>query len=210
MPGLFFSNLVNKSAIENKINHAKNLLKSIENIEKEYFLTQLTARISDFEIELLSNDLNAFEKEQVLLQYDRFAKALVSCIEHPERTPQLIRYYHKPGYYPVGIHDREKPSILIQNTALATVGIGFALLASSIPAFVCNPALGAIFLSAAITLLFPNCFYLMTPESTNTLQKKEEEKELFESGAKLIKPDLDFNDAQQGLSNTSPSLGYSY
>ncbi|WP_298624506.1 hypothetical protein [uncultured Legionella sp.] len=199
MPGLFFSNLVNRSSIENKIDYVKNRIKSINDTHKEYFLLQLTIRLSDFEVELLSNTLNPYEKEEVLHQYNRFAKTLVTCIEHPERTPAAIKYYHMSRYYPVGIHDIEKPDFELQNVALAAAVLGLSLLATSIPVFICNPALGAGMLSAAIILIYPSCFYLMTPKSPNTIQKKGEEKEFFELAAQLIKPDLVCNEAQQDL-----------
>ncbi len=209
MPGHFFSTSIDKSAIENKINQVKKLLAPVASEQKGKFLLLLATRIGDFEVELENESLNDYEKQEILAQYNRFAKALEHCIQRPERASQAIRYYLKSKYYPVGINDMEKPNIPLQNAALATVITGMALLASAIPAFVFNPALGAILLSVAFTILFPSCFYLMTPQSPDMTKMKEEERELFEEGAKLMKPDLEFYEEQSECPSKS-SFAYSF
>lgn len=208
MTGLLFSPSISKSAIEEKIHAAQNLLININMRQKAEFLLQLAARISDFETELLSEQLSPDEQVHVLAQYERFAKTLYNCMVHPERASLLIKYYHKTNYYPVGIHDTQKPSPTIQTMAMGAVAVGIALLAGTIPAFIFNPAIGSIMLSLAITLLFPSGFYLMTPESPDTAKKKDEEKNLFELGAKLINPELVFDEEVDFYAKETRVLAY--
>ena len=204
MNGFLFSPALTKQEIDDKISRAINLLKNIHSKEKTLFLSELMSRISDFEKELLSEQFTTYEKEQVLIQYNRFAKTLFHCIKSPHNASASITYYHRFKYYPVGIEDTMKPNPLLQNSAIATMGIGVALLAATIPAFIFNPAVGAIFLSMAITLLFPSCFYLMTPESPDTTRKKAEEKTMLQLAAQLMKPDLVFADEYDIPESSSP------
>ncbi|KTD51075.1 hypothetical protein [Legionella quateirensis] len=204
MNGFLFSHVLTKQEVDDKISRAINLLKNIPSKEKVLFLSELKSRLSDFETELLSEQFTIYEKEHVLIQYNRFAKTLLHCLKSPENTSASIIYYHRFKYYPVGIEDTMKPNPLLQNSAITTMGIGVALLAATIPAFIFNPAIGAIFLSMAITLLFPSCFYLMTPESPDTTRKKAEEKTIFQMAARLMKPDLIFNDVYDIPESSSP------
>ncbi|MBL7478920.1 hypothetical protein [Legionella bononiensis] len=204
MNGFLFSPALTKQEVDDKISRAINLLKNIPSKEKALFLSELKSRISDFEKELLSEQHSIYEKVQVLIQYNRFAKTLLHCLKSPENASAAIINYHRFKYYPVGIEDTMKPNPLLQNSAIATMGIGVALLAATIPAFIFNPAIGAIFLSMAITLLFPSCFYLMTPESPDTTRKKAEERTLFHLAAQLMRPDLVFTDECDIPESSSP------
>ncbi|KTD35274.1 23, 7 kDa protein [Legionella moravica] len=204
MNGFLFSPVITRDEVNQKINRAIHLLDDIHSKEKELFLSELRNRISDFEKELANDEISFDEKEQILIQYNRFARTLVHCMKSPDRASDSINYYHRFKYYPVGIEDTMKPSLLLQNSSIALLGIGVALLAVSIPAFLFNPAIGSIALSIAITMLFPSCFYLMTPESPDTTRKKSEEKHIFQQAAQLIKPELTFNDEFDTPESSSP------
>ena len=200
MYGFLANRTVSKESIENRIISAKNLLNDINNSKKELFFMQLNSRISDFESALMDNQLNSCEKNQVLAQYDRFAKTLYHCLNRPDGTSSCINYYHGLRYYPVGIHDTLKPNPLVHNLAMSATTIGLALLIGSIPAFVFNPVMGSILLSLSITILFPATFYLCIPESPDTSKKKEQERNLFQTGALLIKPELMFDEPIESYS----------
>lgn len=204
MPSLLFPSQVTKESLEQKIEQAKSLLANLENKKKRYFLSSLQKRINDFENELL-RAINPSEKEQVLAQYSRFAKTLHQCLEHPWGAENSIYYYHKQYYYPVGINDALKPNYLTKNICIASVGLSISLLMGSIPVCAFNPIIGAIMLLIAIPLLFPGGFFLFTPDSPDTVKKKREEIALFQEGAKLIRPDLVFEEESEVNTDTDLS-----
>ncbi|HAZ7572492.1 hypothetical protein OQJ02_07950 [Legionella sp. PATHC032] len=184
-----FSHNKSQESIDGLIEQVKQLLNHVEMKQKAYFLNLLTIRVSEFQNELESETSNTFNKQQILIQYEKFAKTLLICIKQPERTSSAIHNYHKGFYYPVAIHDKIKPDPTIEHVAIATVGVSLALLLSSIPTFIFNPLLGVIMVSLAVTLLLPSGFCLLIPDSPDTTRKKEEEKRIFVEGAKLINPD---------------------
>lgn len=188
----FFTSPVDKLLIENNIERAKALAVASEHSSKELFIAQLRARISDFEAELASVTLSPEEKEQVLAQYDRFAKALIHCMTKPQSASNSIKYYFNQKYYPVGILDTQKPEPALHNLAISAAIIGFTLLFSAIPAFIINPAWGAALMALAISLLLPGCFFLSTPDSPDTSKKKDQEKSLFQRSAQLVDPEITF------------------
>lgn len=201
----FFSSQVDKVEVDRTIERAKALAAELDTPSKELFMSRLLSRISDFESELLSGEPSQAEKEQILAQYNRFAKALIHCMTRPQFASNSIRYYFNQRYYPVGIHDTEKPNPLVRSIAIAATATGFALLFSTIPAFIFNPAFGAILLSIAITLLLPGCFSLYIPESPNTSKKKDEERCLLQQSAQLIDPEIIF-DVEPYYNYTEPAL----
>ncbi|KTC93961.1 hypothetical protein [Legionella cincinnatiensis] len=193
----FFQKNSHTTAVE-KINAAKNLLaqKQLTEEQTEFFFEMLNARINDFETALKKN-LESYEREQIIDQYNRFAKALFHCLSKPESTLFYTNNYHNFKYYPVGINDVIKKDPINQNISIATAVLGAALILASLAAFAFNPLIGAILLPIGITLLAPACLYLLTPESLDTTSKKLEEKIIFQTGAKLIKPSLNFDEMQE-------------
>ncbi|HAT6979282.1 TPA: hypothetical protein F8R96_07445 [Legionella pneumophila] len=189
-----FSHHKSKESIDGLIEQAKQLLNHVEMKQKAYFLNLLTLRVSEFQNELESEASSTFNTQQILIQYEKFAKTLLICIKQPERTSSAIHNYQKGFYYPVAVHDKIKPDPTIENVAKATVGIGLTLLFGSIPTFIFNPLLGVIMVSLAVTLLLPSGFCLLIPDSPDTTRKKEEEKRIFVEGAKLINPDAPFEE----------------
>ncbi|MCL9683735.1 hypothetical protein [Legionella maioricensis] len=194
MRNLLFPSRVTKESVVQKIEQAKSLLADIEDGKKRYFLSLLQKRINDFESELSSHTISPFEKEQVLEQYSRFAKTLHQCLEYPWGAGSSIYYYHRQYYYLVGSHDAAKPNHLTKEICLASVGLCISLVIGSIPVCAFNPVIGAILLLVAIPLLFPSCFFLFIPDAPDSVKKKQEEITLFQEGAKLIRPDLVFEE----------------
>ncbi|CAM2867405.1 hypothetical protein [Legionella worsleiensis] len=197
MNGILFSPAPTPKEIDKKVKKVLKLIENIEANERESFLSLLNGRIEDFKKDIINEGLNVYEKEQVVLQYDRFVRTLSSCMEFPDRASNAINFYHRFRYHPVGVNDLIKPDPIIKNTLYATLGIGITLLATAIPAFFFNPALGGIITCIAITLLLPTCFYLMTPDSPDTSKKKAEEKIILQKAAQLIKPTLDFTNLDE-------------
>ncbi|HAT8180611.1 TPA: hypothetical protein JA361_14435, partial [Legionella pneumophila] len=189
-----FSYHKSQESIDSLIEQVKKLLNHVEMKQKAYFLNLLTLRVSEFQNELKLEASNTINKQQILIQYEKFAKTLLICIKQPERAFSAIHNYHKGFYYPVAVHDKIKPDPTIENAAIATLGVSFALLLGSIPTFIFNPLFGVIMVSLAVTLLLPSGFYLLIPDSPDTTRKKEEEKRIFVEGAKLINPDASFEE----------------
>ncbi|KTD11021.1 23, 7 kDa protein [Legionella gratiana] len=193
----FNQNNSHKSAVE-KINEAKSLLvkKQIAEEQTTFFLEMLNDRIDDFETALKEKH-DPYEREQIIEQYNRFAKALFHCLSKPEFTPFYINNYHNLNYYPVGIDEKVKKDSLRHNISIAGTVLGAALILASFAAFAFNPLIGAILLPIGITLLAPACFSLVTPEPLDLTSKKFEEKIIFQTGAKLIKPSLNFDELHE-------------
>ncbi|KTD63131.1 23, 7 kDa protein [Legionella santicrucis] len=194
----FFQKNSHKTAVE-KINAAKNLLvqKQLTEKQTEFFFEMLNARINDFETALKEKQESS-EREQIIEQYNRFAKALFHCLSKPESTLFYTKNYHDFKYYhPVGVKDVIKKDPIKQNISITTAILGAALILASLVAFAFNPLIGAILLPIGITLLAPACLYLLTPESLDTTSKKLEEKIIFQTGAKLIKSSINFDEMQE-------------
>lgn len=187
-----FSSPPTRESIETRLECAMLLVSEIDMRYKEHFMNLLNNRKADFENELQNAPLRTYEHQRILEQYERFAKTLVHCLEKPQRASEYITYYHRQRYYPVGIKDSIKPSPYHQAAALSAAGLGLLLLASSIPTFMFNPIVAIIMLAVGIALLLPSTFALLLPDSPDTSKKKEEEKVLFHSAAKLVSPSLNF------------------
>jgi hypothetical protein len=203
----FFTAPVDKLLIESNIERAKALAGASEQSYKDLFLTQLRARISDFESDLASDKLSQEEKEQVLAQYDRFAKALIHCMTKPQAASSSIKYYFNQYYYPVGILDTQKPEPVLHSLAIGAAITGFTLLFSAIPAFIINPVFGASLMALAISMLLPGCFFLCTPDSPDTSKKKDQEKTLLQRSAQLIDPAITF-DPEPAYKESSVSVRF--
>ncbi|CBJ12073.1 hypothetical protein LLO_1697 [Legionella longbeachae NSW150] len=192
----FFQKNSHATAVE-KINAAKKLLvqKQLAEEQTDFFLDMLNARINDFETALKEKH-EFYEREQIIEQYNRFAKTLFKCLSKPESTLFYTDNYHNSKYHPVGINDVIKKEPIKNNISIATAFLGAALILASLPAFAFNPLIGAILLPIGITLLAPACLYLLTPELLDTTSKKLEEKIIFQTGAKLIDPSVKFDEMQ--------------
>lgn len=197
MSGFLFSPQITQSAVNTKIKSSKDLLENIEQSRKDEFIRRLQSRVNEFERELSNPQITRAEKTLVLEQFERFANILHRCLSHPERANASIKHYLSNRYYPVGVDDVKKPHREHATLAKTGVFLGVSLLIGAISAFIFNPIIGAIMLSAAVTLLLPSCFYLFIPESPDTSKKKEAERELLQQGALLIKPDLQFEEPEQ-------------
>lgn len=206
MPNVFFPYKITKHYIEKKIEQVRNILKNIELTKTHHVLLLLQQRVNDFTHELLSDEMSSSEKELVLEQYHRFAKTLLRCMNNPPNTMDFINHYHEKFYFPVGVNDTSKPSVIAHDLAVAAVTLGISLAVGSLVAFICNPILGAIMLAVGVTLLFPSCYSRLIPESPGTIKKKEEEKELFQAAAQVINPDLIFNDEDTDTIFEEPGL----
>lgn len=193
----FFQKNSYATAVE-KINAAKNLLvqKQLEEEQTEFFFDMLNARINDFETALKEKH-ESYERDQIIEQYNRFAKALFHCLSKPESTLFYTNNYHNQKYHPVGINDVIKKDPIKQNIAIATAILGAALILASLAAFAFNPLIGAILLPVGITLLAPACLYLLTPELLDTTSKKLEEKIILQTGANLINPSVKIDEMQE-------------
>lgn len=207
MPTPLFTPKVSKKMVDHIIIQATSLLANIEQTKKETFLFLLEERISDFKNSLSDNKISLSEKDLILEQYSRFAKTLYQCLQHPKGAAGSINFYfNKQYYHPVGITEIQPPEPTTQNITKAAAGIGMAILASSTPAFVFNPAIGALLFAIAITLLFPSCLTLLSPDSLDTTKKQEEETMIFLEGALLLKPDLLYQ--QNTREDYSPETEY--
>lgn len=156
----------------------------------------LQLRINDFEKALKENQ-DPFEREQVIQQYNRFAKTLHLCLSRPGFTTFYAMNYFKFRYHPVGINDAITPEPIRHNISLAATILGATLILASFAAFAFNPLIGAILLPIGITLLAPGCISLFIPDPPDTSTKKLEENIIFQTGAKLIEPSLTFDETHK-------------
>lgn len=190
---LFQEKYTHKSALD-KIKEAKNLLTHIEQEKKFVFFAMLQIRIDEFEL-ALKDDINLSEKQQLLEQYNQFAKTVYLCLSRPSLTGFYISIYHNQKYYPVGVSEVIEEPFRYKISLTAAI-LGSALILGAFAAFAFNPLIGAILLPIGIALLAPAVASLLTPDPFNTVPKKLEEKMLFQTGAKLIDPSLSFDEAQ--------------
>lgn len=202
MPYNLFSAKETQLSVEKKISDALDLLVDVNETDKNTFLQLLTARMKDFQSELEKNKESPSEKQLILEQYNRFAKTLNLCISQPFKTSRHVYSYHTFKYIPVGIDDLEKPNAITQTLLGAAFGLGLVLLVAAIPAFFFNPIAGAVLIAAAFTCLLPSILYFLTPESKDTSVKKEEERLIFQEAAKLILPDLIFDNTARSRAPT--------
>lgn len=193
----FFQKNTYTTAVE-KINAAKNLLmqKQLTEEQTEFFFDMLNARINDFETALKEKQ-ESYEREQIIEQYNRFAKTLFHCLSKPQSTLFYTNNYHNQKYHPVGINEVIKKEPIKQNISIATAVLGAALILASLASFAFNPLIGAILLPLGIMLLAPACLYLLTPEPLDTTPKKLEEKIIFQTGSNLINPSVKFEEMQE-------------
>lgn len=185
-------NLLGKVNMAIKANMAISKASSFD--QNHIFLQKLSLRLSEYKNELTQINLATVEKDRILIQYHKFSKTLLNCIENPNNAANSIAHYMNGRYYPVGISEYTKPDPLLMDISWGALGVGIALLLSSIPAFVLNPVLGAVMLATATTILLPSIFCLLAPESPDVLKKKDEEKELFIKATQLINPSVVFDD----------------
>jgi hypothetical protein len=190
---MFFNKKYTYASAKKLITEAKELLGNIKEKEKLEFLEMLQLRVDDFE-SVLQEEHSADEKEIIIEQYNRFAKTLHSCLSRPEYTFIYTLSYHNYKYYPIGVEAQPEP--IRHNISLAAIILGLALILASLAAFAFNPTIGAILLPIGITLLIPGSFSFMTPGIPDCSAKKMEEKIIFETGAKLMKPSVIFEDTQ--------------
>lgn len=178
---------------EQKIEQAKSLLNDIAQERKAHFLFLLSQRVTDFSTALDKKDLSKIEREEILKQFNQFANHLYSCLLHPQNTTSVLAHYHNAQrYYYVGINKPQTHESGTHYAALSGTILGAALILASFIAFVFNPIIATVLLPIGITLLAPSTFALVAGEPIDCTEKKQEEKELFQMGAVLREPTLDF------------------
>ncbi|USQ12835.1 hypothetical protein J2N86_08965 [Legionella lytica] len=182
-----FSHTPTRTQVEQKINDAKQLLlqSSVEN--NEIFILMLDQRISDFTTALDSKKtLSRADKNDVLLQYHRFAKTLYACLNNSTRAQSYMDSYFNQVYYPVGVDEYYKPSPgKYYGSRIGTI-VGAALILASFAAFTFTPLIATILLPIGITVLAPSLFALCVPEMLDPTQKKVEERLIFDTGVSML------------------------
>lgn len=183
----FFTPLIKEEYINQRVTHIKSLLERYGTHPKNLFLKRLDTRLNEFKISL---KYESKEKNNILKQYNAFTKTLLFCLEKPYNAQLHINHYLDSPYFPVGALDMEPPNPLVQTIAISGLTLGLALLASSIPAFIFNPSLGAVAVALAITFLLPSLFNLCLPKSFDVGKKKVQDKELFLEAVDLVAPEV--------------------
>ncbi|MFJ1267729.1 hypothetical protein ACD661_04040 [Legionella lytica] len=187
MTGPLFNRTPTRRQVEQKINDAKQLLspKSIE--DNELFLQMLDQRISDFTHALSpQSELSKSDKNDVLLQYYRFAKTLYACLNNPTRAQMYINGYFNQFYYPVGVDEYYQPGPGKYYGSRAGTALGGSLILASLAAFAFSPLIAAIMLPIGITILAPSLFALWVPEMLDPTEKKIEERLIFDTGVSML------------------------
>ncbi|MCW8400297.1 hypothetical protein OQJ26_16060 [Legionella sp. PATHC038] len=186
----FFSKKYTHELVMLEIKQAKDLLKNKANTDKEAFFILLEDRIVDFE-KALRETSDPYEQQRIIDQYHRFAKTLLDCLSKPKETPNHLRiYFDSKNYYIVGVTEVTQEPIR-HNISLAATILGAALILASIATLFVNPLFTAILLPIGISILAPGLFSLLNPNSLDPSTKKEEEKVIFEAGARVIDPKFD-------------------
>lgn len=189
----FFTKKKTHASVLQTIANAKQLLAHIPEDDKYAFLTLLAQRTEDFE-NALKNITDPNEKQRILEQYARFAKTVVSCLSQPRYTNSYTSsYFNSRDYYAVGITERVKEPIR-HNVSLGATILGAILVLASIIAFPYMPILSAILFPIGLTMLAPGVISLMTPSPLDPIAKQQEEKMIFQAGAKLIDPAVSFDE----------------
>jgi hypothetical protein len=189
----FFIHHYTPETARKKIDLAKQLLVHIDNENKNIFLEMLQQRIDEFETAMEKNQ-DPGETDQIIQQYNRFAKTLHQCISRPQAASYYIGSYQNFKYYPVGIDDTPTPDPVRRAISLTGAILGATLILASCIAFAFNPLIGAILLPIGIILLATSCASLFFPDSPDTSAKKLEEELIFQSGVKLLDPALTFDE----------------
>lgn len=191
----FFSKKHSHDSILKIIQDAKKLLLPVQE-DKSAFMELLTLRLKEFE-DALEQNSDPYEEQRILEQYHRFVKALYSCLHQPKQKDMYINSYQNiRTYYPVGITDIIQEPIRHKVSLAATViGIGFIL--ASIAIFPFNPLISAILFPIGLTFLIPGAISLLTPGSLDIPAKQNEEKIIFQMGAKLIEDSKSFDETYE-------------
>ena len=171
-----FMPVITEKDINQKLKQINAILEIHKSQAKNIFLETLKKRMQEFEVML--EDLPS-DKEAILEQYYKFTKTLLLCLEKPLNSSFYINHYLNSLYHPVGILDFEPANPTLCIMAICGIILGTILLASSIPAFIFNPSVGAFAIALAMTFLLPSAYYLMLPHSLDINKKKQQEKELF-------------------------------
>ncbi|MCW8407543.1 hypothetical protein OQJ13_00965 [Legionella sp. PATHC035] len=186
----FFSKKYTHNSVKEEIKQAKDLLNDKDETVKSTFFILLQDRIDDYE-KALREASDPCEQQRIIDQYHRFAKTVLDCLSKPKETPGHLRFYFDSrNYYPVGVTEvTEEP--IRHHISLAASILGAALILASIATFFVNPLFTAILLPIGISLLVPGLFSLKNPNSLDPTRKIEQEKDIFEVGARLIDPKFD-------------------
>lgn len=192
----FFQKTITKESIDDIFKEIYEIISKKPNEDKSVLIQLLNSRKKEFDDEFI-----ATPSDQLLLsQYRHFAKAINNCLRHPFQASSYIDHYlTRFDYYPVHITNVEKPNPFTRNLVIGAVSLGVALLLGAIPAFVFNPVIGAVLIAAAITCLLPSALYYFAPDSLDTTAKKEEERIILESAARLIDPTVQFESKPQAV-----------
>lgn len=184
-----------KENLQERINEALKLVPSERNVDQiNTFKTLLKQRQANFDLALEHCQSDSNEKRKILYQYERLVNTLENCLTSPTETNTYINEYHNYNYYPVGIFDVVKPSPLAQRAALSCLGAGLGLIIGSMISFSLNPIFGTLLLAAGIITVLSASLFLLSPDTLETTTKKNEEKLMFQTGARLIDPELTFNE----------------
>lgn len=176
-----------------RIEQAKSLLNDIAQESKAHFLFLLAQRIADFSTALDKKDLSKIEREEIIKQFNQFANHLYSCLLHPQNTTSVLTHYHSmQRYYYVGIDKPQTHESGTYYAALSGTILGAVLILASLIAFALNPLIATVLLPIGITLLAPCSFALSAGDPIDCTEKKQEEVELFQIGAQLRDPSLNF------------------
>ncbi|WP_058535233.1 lpg1689 family Dot/Icm T4SS effector [Legionella saoudiensis] len=181
-----FNHIPTRKQVELKISEAKQLLIKNSIDDNEVFFLMLDQRISDFTTALDSKSLSQSDKTDVLLQYNRFAKTLYNCFNHPTKAQAHIESYFKQIYYPVGVDQYYEPGPVKYYGSIAGTTLGAALILASMAAFAFSPLTAAVLLPIGITILTPSLFALCVPEMLDPTQKKIEERLIFDTGVSIL------------------------
>lgn len=197
-----FANNVTRQTVEKQIEQSKALLNDVTAQNKEFFLFLLDQRIEDFTRILEDKTQSDLEKEQVLMQYNRFAKTLLNCFKRPNYSSLYLSVYHNQMYYPVGITNESKPEPLTYYGSRIGTLFGAGLILAALAAFAFNPLIGLILLPMGITLLAPSLYLSWAPNLLDSTEKKIEEQIIFAEGLKLLAPEVvvdEIDEAQNSL-----------
>lgn len=179
------------STAAKKINDAKKALREQKGNSGDIalLLEDLDARQNEFKKALNDPKSSLADRNDINLQYERFARAFYNCVHSPSSAQSHINgYLERQPYYPVGIPDNTMPNKPMNYASLAGAIIGTLLLITGFSMLAVNPMISFILLPIAVTLLAPSLLALFTPNPVDTTAKKKEEKTLFEAAAQAMEP----------------------
>lgn len=169
-------------------------INKITSASLQQFLVDLGARQKEYKNAMISTSTS--DKEDIRAQYQRFYDTLKTTLKRPKQTNMACRNYMDLSYFhPVGNIQYTQPSQSEKNIAYSILAGNVAtIIAGIISTPFCFVA-GISLIIAGIIGTFAVGSYILGSKNPLIEPLKDKERELFQQGAKIMDPSLDFEQA---------------